>query len=114
MRCAECGTETASNTVSVHNAEQSSKFSKEAEPQRVLNNRYYILSLLGRGGMGAVYLATDTACKNRVVALRRRKPRREATCLKPSVFERSVYCGTEGEKRETVCRCAENKGIADT
>jgi len=46
MRRAECGTETASNTVSVHNAEQSSKFSKEAELQRVLNNRYYILSLL--------------------------------------------------------------------
>lgn len=41
-----------------------------SSPGRILNNRYQIAQLLAQGGMGAVYLATDTRLGNRWVAIK--------------------------------------------
>lgn len=39
-------------------------------PQSILNDRYIIVGLAGRGGMGSVYKAADTQEENRLVAIK--------------------------------------------
>lgn len=40
------------------------------DPQTMLDGRYVVLRTLGQGGMGAVYLATDTRLNNKPVAIK--------------------------------------------
>jgi serine/threonine protein kinase len=74
MECPECGAEVERETFfctecGVLFEEKTAVLIADAAPRQVLNNRYVILSPLGRGGMGAVYLAKDTQLE-KVVAVK--------------------------------------------
>lgn len=51
----------------------------ELNPETVLRNRYQIIRLLGKGGMGAVYLAYDTTLEHQVAVKINQNPTEQAT-----------------------------------
>lgn len=63
MRCAHCDTESDASFCPKCGElldEEAAMTAARNDPNRVFGDRYVMLSLLGRGGMGAVYLAKDT------------------------------------------------------
>ena len=64
MRCSNCGADVPEGVICpecgavVQSATLLSP--SDVDPQRTLSSRYILLSLVGRGGMGAVFLAKDT------------------------------------------------------
>jgi len=56
------------------------------EPQTVLRGRYEIVSVVGQGGMGAVYRAEDLRLEGRVCAVKEVRPDPDAT---PDALEQS-------------------------
>jgi serine/threonine-protein kinase len=74
VQCAQCGAEVDRDTFFCPTCgalfpEQTAVGISDVESRQVLSSRYVILSLLGRGGMGAVYLAKDTQL-DKVVAVK--------------------------------------------
>ena len=64
MRCSNCGADVPEGVICpkcgavLQSATLLSP--SDVDPQRILSSRYILLSLVGRGGMGAVFLAKDT------------------------------------------------------
>ena len=64
MRCSDCGADVPEGVICPECGAvlQSATLlsPNDVDPQRTLSSRYILLSLVGRGGMGAVFLAKDT------------------------------------------------------
>lgn len=70
--CFSCGKALLkiADTLSAEDATQEDVRTGRLKAKQQLNNRYTLLSLLGQGGMGAVYKAEDTRFANRLVAIK--------------------------------------------
>ncbi len=72
--CFSCGKElvkmVAETTLSAEDTTQEDARTGRLKAKQQLNNRYILLSLLGQGGMGAVYKAEDTRFAHRLVAIK--------------------------------------------
>ncbi|MEQ8174788.1 MAG: protein kinase [Syntrophomonadaceae bacterium] len=73
MKCPVCGKENNDNSQFCGACGASltgATLTGRLDPQTMLDGRYVVLRTLGQGGMGAVYLATDTRLNNKPVAIK--------------------------------------------